>query len=238
MPGDLPTSPSFARRIAAWAVHLLTASGAVWALLALERVAAGDPAGMFAWLGLALVVDGIDGPLARRLDVRTAAPRVDGTALDLIVDYLTYVFVPTAFLWRSDLLPSGTGIIACALILLSSLHLFTKTDMKAADNHFVGFPAVWNLVVLYLHLMVLPAWANLAVVLACVSLTFVPVLTPHPLRVERLRPATLAVTGAWALAAAWLVTVHPARPPGPTALFAATTLWFVWLTVRRSARGS
>jgi hypothetical protein len=48
-------------------IHVLTASGAACALLALMAAVEAKWAAMFAWLGVALVVDAVDGPLPRRL---------------------------------------------------------------------------------------------------------------------------------------------------------------------------
>lgn len=220
----------------AWAVHLLTATGAIWALLATLAVMAGDAKAAWLWLGIALLVDGVDGPLARALRVKERVPAFDGAALDLIVDYLTYVFVPVLFLWRFGLVPEPLALPLCLLVLLSSLHLFAKTDMKSGDNFFVGFPAVWNGVVLFLWLLDLGPWANAAIVLALVALTFAPVKFVHPFRVVAFRPVTLAAAGAWAVATVVLVASHPDRPTWALALWLAATAWFgglgLWRTLR------
>lgn len=221
----------------AWAIHLLTATGAVWAFLALLAVIDGDAQAVFLWLALALLVDGIDGPLARRFEVKARVPLFDGAALDLIVDYLTYVFVPVAFLWRFDLLPQSLDLAGCAWVLLTSLHLFAKLDMKEPDNHFLGFPAVWNVVVLYLFLLDGGPWTNAAVVLACGILTFLPVRFLHPFRVRRLRPVTVALTAGWGAAALWLVLAYPARPLFPLVLFLAASAWVAGLSLWRTVSG-
>ena len=149
-------------RIAAASVHLLTATGAVLALLALRAAHAGDWQMMFVWLGVALVVDAIDGPLARRLDVKTVLPRFSGERLDLIVDYLTYVAVPAFALTEADLLPEAARLPAAIAILLSSLFHVADLNSKTEEGYFVGFPAIWNIVLLYLF-----ALQPGALVLAC-----------------------------------------------------------------------
>lgn len=221
----------------AWAVHLLTATGAVWAFLALLAVVEGDATAMFLWLAVGLLVDGIDGPLARRLHVKTVLPLFDGTALDLIVDYLTYVFVPAVFLWRFDMLPQPLELAGCAWVLVTSLHLFAKLDMKESDHHFVGFPGIWNLVVLYLHLLDGGPWVNAAVVLVCGLLTFAPARFLHPFRVRRFRRVTVPLSFAWGAAALWLVLTHPDRPMLPFALFLLGTAWFAGLSLWRTFSG-
>ena len=137
-------------RLRASLVHLLTASGAALALLALLASASGDWQAMFMWLGLTLVVDGIDGPLARRAHVATVLPRFSGARLDLIVDYLTYVAIPAFALARAEILPEGFRLPAAIAILLSSLFHVVDRDSKTEDGYFVGFPAIWNIVCLYL----------------------------------------------------------------------------------------
>src|SRR6056297_2539169 len=89
----------------ALSVHLLTATGTVFATLALVAAVDEDWSQMFLWLVMAFAVDGIDGPLARKFDVRTQAPHIDGAVLDLIIDYLTYVFIPAYALFQSSILP-------------------------------------------------------------------------------------------------------------------------------------
>lgn len=219
-PGHPPT-PSHDRphdrprallRIAAWAVHALTASGALIAMQALAAVGAGDLRAAFLWLGLALLVDAIDGPLARRLEVARVLPQISGEILDLVVDYLTYVVVPAAILATPGFLPEGSGPLTAGVILAASLYTFANRDMKTPDNFFEGFPAVWNVVALYMWVLETPPWANLAVVALCVALTFTRLKFAHPLRVVRLRPLTLAVTVIWAGLSLYLVLHHPAAP--------------------------
>ena len=185
-------------RLGAASVHLLTASGAVLALLALRAVHDGDWQMMFVWLGAALIVDAVDGPLARLLAVKTVLPRFSGERLDLIVDYLTYVAVPAYALTEAPLLPEAARLPAAAAILLASLFHVADRNSKTEEGYFVGFPAIWNIVLLYLFVLGLSPGVSLAVVAIFVLLTFVPILAVHPFRVARLRPLTCLVTALWA----------------------------------------
>lgn len=187
--------------ILATLVHVLTASGAGLALLALLAAARGEWRGMFLWLGLALIVDSVDGPLARRLKVKTVLPRWSGERLDLIVDYLTYVAVPAFAFLQSELLPASARLPVSLLIMLSSLAPFADRDAKTSDGYFTGFPAVWNMVLLYLFAIAPPPAVALVIVVLLVVLIFVPVLWVHPFRVERFRPLTVLVTCLWGVAA-------------------------------------
>jgi phosphatidylcholine synthase len=189
-------------RLGAASVHLLTASGAVLALLALRAVHQADWQMMFVWLGAALVVDAVDGPLARRVEVKTVLPRFSGERLDLIVDYLTYVAVPAYALTEVPLLPEAWRLPAAAAILLSSLFHVADLNSKTEEGYFVGFPAIWNVVLLYLFALGLTPYVALAVVFLFVLFTFVPVLAVHPFRVARLRALTCLVTLVWLGAAA------------------------------------
>lgn len=198
---------------AAFAVHLLTASGAAWAMLALLAAAAGRWAAMFAWLGLALVTDALDGPLARALRVTERLPRWSGATLDLVVDILTYVFVPAFALAVGGLLPAPAETPLALLVATSGALYFADRRMKSASHHFVGFPAVWNVVVFYLFLLRPPPLLSAGIVVGLVAATFLRVHFVHPLRVVAWRPLTLTLLVAWAALAAWSVARD--LSPGP-----------------------
>lgn len=237
MIGDSSKKMTRPARIIAWAIHALTASGALIAMLALTAVMGGEMAAAFLWLGLALLVDAVDGPLARRFRVAEVLPRISGDILDLVVDYLTYVVVPALMLASSGLLPQGTGPLTAGIVLAASLYTFANRDMKTEDNYFEGFPAIWNVLVLYMWVLDTPPAANLAVIALCVALTFTRLKFSHPLRVVHLRPLTLAVTGLWAALSLYLVLVHPALPLWAAAPWLAAAAWFIALTGWRTARG-
>lgn len=168
----------------AWAVHAFTATGAILALLALLAVEARQWSLALLWLLIALVVDGVDGSLARWARVKQRASRVDGDTLDLVIDYLSYVFVPTMFLWHAGMFPTGYALWLAAAIQLSSLYLFARTDMKTQDGYFRGFPSIWNLVAFYLFVLQAAPAAVAVVVLVCAALTFAPIHFVHPFRVR------------------------------------------------------
>lgn len=190
-------------RMKALLVHLLTATGAVFAMLAMLAAVEAKWDMMFLWLVVAFAVDGIDGPLARRYDVRSNAPMFDGVLLDLIVDYLTYVFIPAFALFQSGLLPGWTGWIAIIVITFSSALYFADTRMKTADNSFSGFPGCWNMAVIVLFAAEPGFWIILAIVLALAILMFLPVKFIHPIRTKRWRSISLPMTFAWTVFAGW-----------------------------------
>lgn len=201
-------------RASSWFVHLLTTSGAVFSLLAAIAAAHGAFVETFLWLGAALFVDGIDGPLARLVRVDERVPWFDGAILDLVIDYSTYVFIPALVLARSDILPPGFAVPGAVLVVAVGAIYFADTRMKTAEYGFRGFPAVWNMVVFVLMAFPLPGVVAAAIVASCAALTFAPVEFVHPFRVRRWRPLTLAVTFAWA-AFSILTVVAGFAPGGP-----------------------
>lgn len=224
------------RRVSAWAVHAFTASGVVFGLLALFAAFGGEPAMVFLWLAVALFVDGVDGTFARRADVANVLPGVDGSALDLVVDYLTYVVVPAVFMVRFGLLPDGFALALAGWVLLTSLYCFANTGMKSSDAYFVGFPAVWNVVALYLWLLDFDPWVNTGVLLVLGVLTFTRMKFLHPFRVRTLMPLNLAATAVWFVAGGWLVAAHPDRPAYAFVPWLAASGYVVAMCVWRSLR--
>jgi phosphatidylcholine synthase len=218
-------------------VHIFTALGVVCALMATRAVLAGAWEEVFAWLGLALLIDGIDGTLARLADVTARLPRFSGERLDLVIDYLTYVLVPALALLQAGYLQGAAGVVLACLMLMSSLFHFADTESKAADYSFVGFPAVWNIVAFYVFALQMPGWAVAILVSACVVLTFVPMRWAHPLRTPTLWPLTLAVVALWCLAAGATVWLgFPASPPMQAVLLAAAAYGLGLAVVRSGWR--
>ncbi len=193
----------------AWAVHAFTASGVVLGFLAVVAVLDGDKIAAFIWLGLALFVDGIDGTLARRVKVREVTPQVDGSTLDNVVDFFTYVAVPALMIYWFGMMPPGWEIITAAGIMAVSCYTFSNVAIKTSDYYFVGFPAVWNLPVLYFYVLQTDPWTNFWVIVALALLTFVPVKVVHPLRVKDWRIITLPMTILWAATSLALVLLSP-----------------------------
>ena len=198
-------------RVKALSVHLLTATGAVLSMLALLAAANAEWSSMFLWLVIALIVDGVDGPLARRYQVKKNWPTYDGVLMDLIIDYLTYVFIPAYALFMSGLLPGWTGWIAIIAITYGSVIYFADTRMKTRDYSFAGFPACWNMVVLVLFALKPSFWMILLIVVALTVTMFTNVKFIHPVRTRRWRAISLPVCAAWVVFAVWAVMVdfHP-----------------------------
>jgi phosphatidylcholine synthase len=194
-------------RLKALSVHLLTATGAVLSMFAMLAAVEEQWSLMFLWLVVALVVDGIDGPLARRYDVKTNWPTYDGVLLDLIIDFLTYVFIPAFALFKSGLLTGWTGWLAIIAIVYGSVIYFADTRMKTKDNSFAGFPACWNMVVLVLFALKPGEWTTLFIVIALTITMFTNLKFIHPVRTDRWRSLSLTMALAWVLFAGWAALV-------------------------------
>lgn len=199
-------------RYKALSVHLLTASGAVLSMFAMLAAVEENWSLMFLWLVVALIVDGIDGPLARRYEVDKNWPNYDGVLLDLIIDFLTYVFIPAYALFKSGLLPGWTGWIAIIVIVYGSVIYFADTRMKTKDKSFAGFPACWNMVVLVLFAVAPGTGLVLAIVIALTVAMFCNLKFIHPTRTKRWRNISLPVSLLWVVFAGWaaFVDFHPA----------------------------
>lgn len=193
-------------RYKALSVHLLTATGAVLSMFAMLAAVEEKWSLMFLWLVVALLVDGIDGPLARRYEVEKNWPTYDGVLMDLIIDFLTYVFIPAYALFKSGLLPGWTGWIAIIVISYGSVIYFSDTRMKTKDKSFAGFPACWNMVVLVLFATAPPKGLILGIVIALTVAMFTNLKFIHPTRTRRWRKVSLPVSLLWVIlagTAAW-----------------------------------
>ncbi len=231
----------------AWAVHAFTTCGIIAGFLALVAVLKGDAVVAFMWLGVALFVDGIDGSLARKARVNEYTPNFDGASLDLVIDYFTYVAVPALMIYWFNMVPvpfyfaeETWSLIAAAVVMAVSCYTFANVGMKSEDYYFVGFPAIWNVVVLYFYVAGTGWLINLITVVTLAVLTFVPVKFVHPLRVAHWRNITIPMTVLWA--AMTLSLVISSKDKGPTDtiymiefwIWIAASVYFIWLSIYRT----
>ena len=224
-----------ARIFAGIAVHILTALGAVCGLIALHDAAAHQWALAFLWLGVAAIIDAIDGPIARRIQVEQSMPRFSGARLDLVVDYFTYCGVPAFIVMESGRVGEGlASLFAGAVILLSSLFHFADLESKTKDGFFIGFPAIWNVVCLYFFVFDLGSAVTLAIILALGAATFVPLKWVHPVRVRRWRKTTMLITFFWSAAALYeVINDFPGALPAQ-AIFILTAVYLLAVGLSRT----
>ena len=199
--------------VLAWFAHFYTATGVVLAFLAARAVIEYDYRTAFFWLSLQVAVDATDGILARAARVSTRLPWFNGAKLDDIVDYLTYVFVPALFVWRSQLVPDAWAIPTAAAMLLSSAYGFNRDDSKTPDHFFTGFPSYWNVVVFYLWVAGLPSIVNAAILAALAVLVFVPIRYVYPSRTPVWTLPTNLLGVVWAALMLVMLWQYPAVSP-------------------------
>ena len=178
-------------------VHIFTALGVVFGFLALLATVDGNIPEAFLWLAFALFVDGVDGTLARAVNVKQNTPEIDGAILDNIIDYLNYVVVPVFIFYSLGMAPEPYLLLSCIAILLVSCFTFTNTNIKTDDFYFSGFPAIWNIVVLYFYILESSEFTNFIFVILFCILTFIPFKYVHPFRVVEFRKITLMITSIW-----------------------------------------
>jgi phosphatidylcholine synthase len=240
--GALSPSVAGMERALAWAVHAYTTSGAVLALLMVHFSYQGKEVTVL-WLFLvAMVVDGSDGILSRRANVKTVLPQIDGALLDNIVDYLTYAFAPMVLLWACGYLPDGVwGGIVAATPLVASCYQFSRADAKTDDHFFLGFPSYWNVAAFYVVVLDLGVVTTTALLLVLVVLVFVPVKYVYPSRTEMLWTLNMVLAAVWLGLYGVITALLPDAPDLVVGLSLAYVVYYLvislWLTLRRHADG-
>ena len=218
-------------------VHLFTASGLIAIILSVEALWRGDAYATLLWLAVAVVIDGIDGPLARRFEVSKHLPQIDGAILDHIIDYLSYCFIPALMLIRFELVPSGWGVAAASLLCIASLYTFANKQAKTKENDFRGFPSLWNLVVFYMLITNSTQETNLVLVFVLSALIFAPIRVLHPVRVEAGRKVTLPLVIVWLVFIfAYLIAGEGGLPTSVDWAFALLSFYLLGLTIWRSVK--
>lgn len=224
------------RRASAWAVHAFTLSGAVWACLAALALIDGRIPAMWMWLGIALIVDGVDGTLARRADVLRHAPMFDGRTLDNIVDFLTWSFLPAVFMFKHlPLGPPRLALVLFVIICVSSLFCYCNLALKTDDYYFMGFPAAWNIAAVFMWLLGTGAAVNVTATVVLAALTVSPLTFVHPFRVHQAMPINIAAALTWLATTVVLVAQHPGRPLLAWALWWVSAAWLGGLSAIRTA---
>jgi phosphatidylcholine synthase len=214
-------------RIKALSVHYLTATGAVFAMLAMLAAVDAKWDLMFLWLVVAFFVDGIDGPLARKYEVKKNAPEYDGVLLDLIIDYLTYVFIPAYALFQSGLFNGWTGWLAIIIITFTSALYFADTRMKTKDNSFAGFPGCWNMFAVVIFATHPNFYIILALVIILAASMFFPLKFIHPVRTERWRNISLPIALIWTVLAGICAWTNFEAGPVVTSALGLTSIYLL-----------
>jgi phosphatidylcholine synthase len=232
----MPAEAAKRGRIAAWLVHLYTASGAAIALAGVQAVLNGDARLAFAAMYLATIVDATDGVLARRARVKIVLPAIDGARIDDLVDYVTFVFLPMIVALRFEMLPGSIAFWVAGLVLVCSLYGFVAPDAKTPDHFFTGFPSYWNIVVLYLYVMsATPSVAAVVLIVLC-ALIFVRIGYVYPSRTPVLMRTTLALAAIWAGAVAVMIWLLPTRSTPITIVSLVFPVYYLVLSLALQLR--
>jgi phosphatidylcholine synthase len=208
------------RKILAWSVHAFTATGSVWGFMSILAILQHDWKMCFVWIAIAMVVDGLDGTLARLFHTQVYAKGVDGALMDNIIDYLNFVIVPVFFIMEANLLPAVVTLPTIAAILMASAYQFSQVDAKTEDHFFKGFPSYWNILVLYLFLLSTNAWVNFALIALCLVLVFIPIKFIYPSRAPKNRKLHMGMLYVWGISGFIAIMQYPNVP-----------LWVIWASL-------
>ena len=217
-----------------FSIHAFTALGAIAGLLSLAAILEGRIQEGLIWLIVCQVLDGFDGPIARKWDVKTHAPQINGHTLDLVIDYVTCVVVPVVLMIQLKMLLPGWEITIAGLILFTSALWFARSDQETDDHWFNGFPASWNLVIpSFLILDVSHRWIlTISVIICIIQLTTIKF--PHLVKVRTLRPFTLSITTIYFTAMTVLSLEFPNGPEELKPILVIAPAYVVGLAIWRT----
>jgi phosphatidylcholine synthase len=222
------TSEYTARHVrVAWGVHVFTCVGVFVGYLGTNAVIQGRARGAIIWLIVALVLDGIDGPVARSI------PFLNGHSLDLIIDFYTCTILPVSFLDRFDMVPDHTTAPTCFAILVSGALWMSRTDQETPDRWFRGFPAEWNMIIPTMFLLRANPWVTLVVCAVFVALTLSKVQFAHPVSVAEGRPAALVFMTLWLGSMLWLAIIQR-DVLWLRIILGVAPMWTVFVAIRRT----
>lgn len=212
---------------------MFTASGVVVGMLALQAVFDGAARLAIFYLLLTMLIDGIDGPFARGLDVKSNVPKIDGYVLDLVIDFVTCVVVPVMFMHRFDMLPDRLSLAVLGLVVFLSAIWFSRTDMMTEDFYFRGFPAVWNLIIPTLYVMEAPKFVNLGLIVCLAMLQVSDLPFPHVVRVSESRAVSVVSMAAWMGALIYGSARLPDSFIAVQVVLWISISWYAFVTFRR-----
>ena len=184
-------------KIVALFVHFLTSFGVLAGFFALIAVINNNQSTAFLWLGLAFLIDSVDGTLARKFNVKKNFPNIDGKMLDSIIDFFNYVIVPAIIIYWFKLVPDNFLILIPSILILVSIYSYVNLNVMTNDHYYNGFPAIWNVVVLYFYVFGTNQITNLIILVLLIILKFSPIKCIHPLRVKKLRIVSIFFTIVW-----------------------------------------
>ena len=188
-------------------VHLLTGFGIVAGFFALIAVMNNNQKEAFLWLGLAFLIDSVDGTLARKFNVKKNLPNIDGKTLDSIIDFFNYVIIPSIMIYWFKYVPDQFILLIPAVLILISIYSYVNLNVLTNENYYNGFPAIWNVIVLYFYIFGTNQNFNLIFLILLILLKFSPIKCIHPLRVKKLKNLSIFFSVVWFLMSVLLITI-------------------------------
>ncbi len=232
------TSPTLTQKALALGVHLFTSTGVIAAFMAIRAISEGvlnwQREAMF-WLVVALIIDGVDGALARAARAKEVLPGWDGRAIDYVIDFLTYAVIPAFFLYKASVLPEGLVLGSVFAILLTSAMYYGKMGMVSDDLYFVGFPVMWNMVVYYIIFVgSFSPWINFALVIFFCIMHFVPLKYVYPSRTKHFKWLNIANTAFFLIVNLLIVYLYPEKNTVLTVIAFLSLGYYAFITVYAS----
>ena len=206
-------------------VHLLTGFGIVAGFFALIAVMNSNQKEAFLWLGLAFLLDSIDGTLARKFNVKKNLPNIDGKMLDSIIDFFNYVIIPSIMIYWFRYVPDQFILLIPAILIFISIFSYVNLNILTNDNYYNGFPAIWNVIVLYFYIFGTSQNINLIFLILLIFLKFSPLKCIHPLRVKKFKSLSIFFAFIWFIMSVFLVVIKDLNVNPIYELF----LMFLWV---------
>ena len=188
-------------------IHLLTGFGIIAGFFALIAVMNSNQKEAFLWLGLAFLIDSVDGTLARKFNVKKNLPNIDGKMLDSIIDFFNYVIIPSIMIYWFKYVPDQFILLIPAVLILISIYSYVNLNVLTNENYYNGFPAIWNVIVLYFYIFGTNQNFNLIFLILLILLKFSPIKCIHPLRVKKLKNLSIFFSVVWFLMSVLLITI-------------------------------
>tara|TARA_B100001109_G_C18725136_1_gene409179 strand:+ start:66 stop:806 length:741 start_codon:yes stop_codon:yes gene_type:complete len=188
-------------------IHLLTGLGIVAGFFALIAVMSNNQKEAFLWLGLAFLIDSVDGTLARKFNVKKNLPNIDGRMLDSIIDFFNYVIIPSIMIYWFRYVPDQFVLLIPAILIFISIYSYVNLNILTDDNYYNGFPAIWNVIVLYFYIFGTSQNVNLIFLILLILLKFSPLKCIHPLRVKKFKNLSIFFTIIWFITSILLIVI-------------------------------
>ena len=180
-----------------WCIHFLTCSGLIAGFISLINIFENNQVEAFLWLGVALIIDAIDGSLARKFEVSKNVKNIDGKMLDSVIDFFNYIIIPSIMIYWFDIVPMYFEIVIPSIILVISAISYSNNNLMSLDNFYKGFPCIWNILLLYIYFFDFNSITNLFLISFCIILKFIPLKYVHPLRVKKYKIQSIIFMALW-----------------------------------------